>query len=125
MIRATSPRTIAPIAALDNCFTCVKEIANSDSVHHQIMARVVDFYPLELNDAFYQLCTNCNVEWVISMRFILFLNSLIVLRIPKSQRACTKCGDFAHEHVQYFYQLYVMLEDEDDHQIVVSVDDKV
>lgn len=29
---------------------------------HQICAKVVDFYPLELREAFYQHCSHCNIE---------------------------------------------------------------
>jgi hypothetical protein len=29
---------------------------------YQICAKVVDFYPLELREAFYQHCSHCNIE---------------------------------------------------------------
>jgi len=30
--------------------------------NYQICAKVVDFYPLELREAFYQHCSHCNIE---------------------------------------------------------------
>ncbi|KIM48825.1 hypothetical protein M413DRAFT_21140 [Hebeloma cylindrosporum] len=73
---------------------------------YQICAKVVDFHPLELREAFYQHCSRCNVE------------------VPKKHRACTRCSDFEHDYLEYKYQLFLMLEDEDGYQIFVSVGDK-
>ncbi|KAF8969864.1 hypothetical protein BDZ97DRAFT_1793052 [Flammula alnicola] len=108
MAPAIPPENNAPTVILNHPFTRIKDIALEDlsPAQYQLVARAVDFHPLELQDAFYQQCSRCNTE------------------IPKIQRACTKCGDFEHEYVQYLYQLYLMLEDEDENQIVVSVDNK-
>ena len=46
-------------------------------------------------------------------------------RIPKNTKACFKCNDFEHEHVQFFYQLYILLKDRRANEIIVSIDDKV
>ncbi|KAF9475059.1 hypothetical protein BDN70DRAFT_996679 [Pholiota conissans] len=88
-------------------FSSIEEVVSTRwSGQHRIRARLIDFYPLDMQDAFYQRCSQCNVE------------------IPKTAKACFKCGDFEHEHVQYFYQLYILAEDETGHQLVVSIDDK-
>jgi len=74
--------------------------------HYQICAKAVDFYPLELKEAFYQHCSRCDME------------------VSKKARACTRCSDFEHDYLEYKYQLFLMLEDEHGYQIVVSVWDK-
>ncbi|KAF9564368.1 hypothetical protein CPC08DRAFT_815978 [Agrocybe pediades] len=73
------------------------------ALRHHIIAKVVDFHPLELRDAFYQLCTKCNKQ------------------IPGNQKACVKCADFDHEFVQYCFEMFLKIEDEDGDQIMVSM----
>ncbi|KDR73542.1 hypothetical protein GALMADRAFT_616892 [Galerina marginata CBS 339.88] len=73
---------------------------------YRILAKVVDFYPLQLKDAFYQECSLCKKE------------------IPNKQVACFKCGDSDHEYVRYFYQMYIMIEDQGGEQIKISINDK-
>lgn len=46
-------------------------------------------------------------------------------RIPKSKRACVGCSDSDYEYIQYLYQLYLMIEDEDGKQVMVSINDEV
>lgn len=59
----------------------------------------------------------------------LFLVTIIYIdithRIPKTVKACLKCSDFEHEYVQYFYQLYILLKDQNDDELIVSIDDQV
>lgn len=66
---------------------------------------------------------------VISSKCSLFRVAIIYIditpRIPKTAKACFKCSDFEHEHVQYFYQLYILLKDQDDSELIVSIDDQV
>ncbi|KJA18611.1 hypothetical protein HYPSUDRAFT_89942 [Hypholoma sublateritium FD-334 SS-4] len=89
-------------------FRLIKDVISADShlARYSVRARPVDFYPLDLQDAFYQRCTRCNIE------------------IPKTAKACFKCSDFEHEHVQYFYQLYLLVKDQDDSELIVSIDDQ-
>jgi len=37
-------------------------VKGQDTLRHRVLAKVVDFYPLELCDAFYQRCTKCMKE---------------------------------------------------------------
>ena len=45
-------------------YTHIKDIDPNDTSiqKYQIFARAVDFYPLKLEDAFYQFCNHCNIE---------------------------------------------------------------
>jgi len=44
-------------------FTRIVDIREDDSPRiYQICAKVVDFYPLELCEAFYQHCSRCSIE---------------------------------------------------------------
>ncbi|KAF8163505.1 hypothetical protein B0H34DRAFT_695665 [Crassisporium funariophilum] len=93
---------------LPSTCTRIKDIDTEDTRPHKFrfFARAVDFYPLNLEDAFYQQCTRCKAE------------------IPRRNRACLNCMDSEHEYVQYLYQLYLMIEDEDRNQITVSVNNE-
>ncbi|KAF8798203.1 hypothetical protein BYT27DRAFT_7123725 [Phlegmacium glaucopus] len=101
----TGPPLIAPPR---QSYIRIKDISSEDTgiQKYSVFARAVDFYPLKLEDAFYQLCKRCNIE------------------IPKSNRACVVCSDFEHQYIQYLYQLYVMIEDDDGKQIMVSINDE-
>ena len=109
-------------------YTHIKDIDSVDTgiQRYRIFARAVDFYPLKLEDAFYQFCQRCNIEWV---NLVILSTDLIKFstghRIPKSKQACFGCSDFEHEYIQYLYQMYVMIEDEDGKQIMVSINDEV
>ncbi|KAJ3513748.1 hypothetical protein NLJ89_g2773 [Agrocybe chaxingu] len=85
--------------------TRIKDIPTVDAGPRvfRISARVVDYHPLDLQDAFYQFCKRCKLE------------------IPNKYRACLRCSDSEYAYVQYVYQLYIMLEDEDQNQLVVSI----
>ena len=45
-------------------YTRIKDIDHGDTDirKYQIFARAIDFYPLKLEDAFYQFCKRCKVE---------------------------------------------------------------
>ncbi|CAA7271520.1 unnamed protein product [Cyclocybe aegerita] len=92
-------------AEQNSAYTRIKDIPAADAGPRvfRISARVVDYHPLDLQDAFYQFCTKCKLE------------------IPNKYRACLRCSDSEYAYVQYMYQLYIMLEDEDQNQLIVSV----
>ena len=46
-------------------------------------------------------------------------------RIPEKRIACFKCEDFEHEYVEIKYQLYIIVEDEEKEQILMSINDTV
>ena len=46
-------------------------------------------------------------------------------RIPKKHISCIECGDFDYEYRQIKYQIYLILEDEDREQILISINDTV
>lgn len=47
-------------------FTRIKDIplSNRDVARHEVVARVVDFFPLNLCDASQQRCRLCKTKWV-------------------------------------------------------------
>lgn len=57
----TRPSMTTP---LGQSYTHIKDIEPKDTgiQKYRIFARAVDFYPLKLEDAFYQLCKRCNIE---------------------------------------------------------------
>lgn len=46
-------------------------------------------------------------------------------RIPKTRHACVECDDVEHKYVEIKYQVYLIIEDEDKEQILVSINDTV
>jgi hypothetical protein len=48
----------------EQSYTHIKDINPEDTgiQKYRIFARSVDFYPLKLEDAFYQFCRRCNIE---------------------------------------------------------------
>lgn len=116
---------LLPTKGQNQYFSFVRDIISADSriARYSIRARPIDFYPLDLQDAFYQRCAKCKTESVQSTSCNNYLH--IMHRIPKTVQACLKCSDFEHEYVQYFYQLYILLKDQNDDELIVSIDDQV
>ena len=61
---SASPTQSSRTTSLGQSYTCIKDIDPEDTgiQKYRIFARAVDFYPLKLEDAFYQFCKRCNVE---------------------------------------------------------------
>ncbi|KAG2116402.1 hypothetical protein DEU56DRAFT_748325 [Suillus clintonianus] len=62
------------------------------------VARVFDFYPLDLNQATYLRCTNLRRPW----------------------KCCIDCDDMLETHCKWFYKLLFILEDDEKNNIMVS-----
>jgi hypothetical protein len=60
-----------------------------------------------------------------NLTMVLISHTEVLSRLPKTTKACLKCGDFEHEHVKYYYQLYILVEDDEGQQLMISIDDKV
>jgi len=61
-----SPKQPSPARVVNKAtqpFTRIVDIREDAGPQtYQICAKVVDFYPLELREAFYQHCSHCNIE---------------------------------------------------------------
>ncbi|RDB21408.1 hypothetical protein Hypma_011802 [Hypsizygus marmoreus] len=94
VVRRRHGKTISEVKASEKCPN-----------KFRIFAAVADFRPRDLRDAVIIHCTNCEQD------------------LPSTQKACFKCDDTDHEYVRYMYQMYFLLQDDDD-QIYVSVNDE-
>lgn len=85
----------------------ILQIKNSKKCPNKfrILARVVDFRPLDLRDAVLFRCKKCDNI------------------IQKTLKACVDCGDFDHEFIEGAYQIYFKLQDEEENELVVSLND--
>jgi len=86
----------------------IQEVLTSDKCPNEfcVVARVVDYYPLRLDECVVQQCTKCQMD------------------IPAKYKACLACNDDEYEFVRYRYRFFLRLEDESGAQIHLSVCDE-
>ncbi|KAF9036644.1 hypothetical protein BJ165DRAFT_1504863 [Panaeolus papilionaceus] len=103
-----SPVAPPPLPKPSIPYTLFKEISFADDKPHRykVYAQVLDFHPTQLRDAFYQVCAQCRKE------------------IPKTRTTCFDCLDVDRQYVQYHYQVYTKIQDEDGAEIFVSINDQ-
>ncbi|KIJ69117.1 hypothetical protein HYDPIDRAFT_105685 [Hydnomerulius pinastri MD-312] len=71
-----------------------------------VVARAVDFFPFHLEDACVLRCTTCKSD------------------VPLSLRGCPRCDDMLVTHSEWFYCLYLRLQDNEGTEITVSLSGK-
>ncbi|KAF8643816.1 hypothetical protein AX16_008834 [Volvariella volvacea WC 439] len=71
----------------------------------RIAMKVVDFYPLRLEDCLIVTCTKCEGS------------------VPKNSLACLKCQDMDREYVKYSFKTFLKLEDEKGDSLIAVVDE--
>ena len=81
----------------------------------RVTARVVDFYPLLVENFAVLRCTSCNEEYdlqIFRMRFSKL--TCLLFSIPARRRICTKCDESLDEtHVKPFWRFFLRVEDEE------------
>jgi hypothetical protein len=70
------------------------------------VARVTDFHPFDLNQATYLRCTKCNTN------------------LRRTWKRCVDCDDMLDTHSKWFYDLLLLLEDDEGNNIMVSACNK-
>ncbi|KAJ6537084.1 hypothetical protein B0H19DRAFT_1182481 [Mycena capillaripes] len=103
----TTPQPVQPFPPRQNhrnCFSLKVVLATTDCPRtFNVRARVVDFFPFKLEDAFVRTCTRCNSI------------------TPKNRLACYGCDDVEHKYVQIVSRLRLAVADaEDEIQLSVS-----
>lgn len=90
----------------------------------RVVARVVDYSPVDIEDFVVLYCTNCKRKYVPLYSFVLteILIDAAMRSIPKAFRICTKCdSDMADTYMQPFYRFWFEIEDEEGTRSSVTV----
>ncbi|KAG8217634.1 hypothetical protein J3R82DRAFT_5787 [Butyriboletus roseoflavus] len=72
----------------------------------RVLARAMDFFPFSLEDASVLRCTKCESS------------------PPPSFKGCPRCDDMMETHSKWFYRLYILLQDEEGSELIVSLSGK-
>ncbi|TFK76258.1 hypothetical protein BDN72DRAFT_830807 [Pluteus cervinus] len=82
----------------------IQEVVESKAPNkHLIRARVVDFWPFDLDDCFFVKCDKCQTT------------------LRKEWKSCIDCGDFDHEFVRPAFRLFLSFLDAEGSILPVSV----
>ncbi|KAF9469263.1 hypothetical protein BDZ94DRAFT_1244088 [Collybia nuda] len=101
-----TPTALTQSARKSGYTTISEVIADKRSTNKfRVEARIVDFYPPDPYDWVITHCTRCEKD------------------LPKNLISCTICNDSEYEFRRYFYQIFLLLEDEHGHQLRVSIND--
>ncbi|KAH8117006.1 hypothetical protein DFH11DRAFT_1578632 [Phellopilus nigrolimitatus] len=70
---------------------------------YRLLARIVDFYPMDINEFAVRRCRSCKKM------------------IPDNRNACTMCDDMMQQYVEWIFRFFFILEDEGGDKFTVDV----